>query len=158
MSDPLTRTIADVRRPNSRRPSPVTDPAIRNIAVYIATALLPPLADAIYQYLSTRMVTGTLVDWGQLVMIAMVSVIGAYIASTRPKAGHETIAELADSVGHSAATTVLADTAAAQVAGTQMTPFTPAQVRQIVEAMHEPVANDLVARMKAQPAQPGRGA
>jgi hypothetical protein len=158
MSDPLTRTIADVRKPNPRSPSPVIDPAIRNIAVYAATALLPPLADAIYQYLSTRMVTGTPVDWGQLVMIAMVSVIGAYIASTRPKAGHETQSELIDSVGHATATTVLADTAAAQVAGTQMTPFTPAQVRQIAEAMHEPVANDLVARMKTTSAGPERGA
>jgi hypothetical protein len=126
----------------------MTEQAVRNIGVYVATALLPPIADAVYQYLSMRMVAGTPIDWGQLTMITLVSAIGAYITATRPKAGHEVQSELIDSVGHTTATTVLADTAAAQIAGVQMTPFTPAQIRQIAEAMHEPVANDLEARMK----------
>lgn len=97
------------------------------------------------------------IPWRDLAGLFLLTFFGALTttggAMTRPKAGHEVQSALVDSVGHTTATTVLVDTAAAQIAGTQMTPFTPAQVRQIAEAMHEPVANDLEARMRETPAE-----
>jgi hypothetical protein len=126
----------------------VTGLELRNALVYVATAILPPTADGVYQYLQSRTSAGQPIDWGQVLVIALMAALAAYVASTRPKAGHEEQAALIDSVGHATATTVLTDTVAAQVAGTQMTPFTAEQVQQLVSALHAPVSDELEARMR----------
>jgi hypothetical protein len=130
-------------------------PEVRNILVYVATAILPPVADGVYQYLQAQSIAGKPIDWGQVAMVALLALLASYINATRPKAGHAEQAALIDAVGHTTATTVLTDTAAAQISGTQMTPFSAEQVRQIVDALHEPVSNELEARMQATPAETG---
>lgn len=122
---------------------------VRNLLVYVATAILPPVADAAYQAIQAQTVAGKTIDWSQVAIVALLALLSSYVASTRPKAGHAEISELADSAGHAAAKTALTETVAAQIAGVASTPFTPAQVAQLVDALHEPVATDLEARMKA---------
>jgi hypothetical protein len=95
------------------------------------------------------------IEWRPLAAVFVSTFFGTLAttvgASFLPKNGHAEIAALADSAGHAAATTALADTVAAQIAGVASTPFTAEQVQQIVAALHAPVADDLEQRMKAAP-------
>jgi hypothetical protein len=69
-------------------------PAIRNALSYVIVFLLPPVADAVFQYLRAH--PGEPIDWQQLAYVAAMSAVAAYVASTRPKAGHEELSAQAD--------------------------------------------------------------
>jgi hypothetical protein len=69
-------------------------PAIRNALSYVIVFLLPPVADAVFQYLQVN--RGQPVDWAQLGLVAFTSAVAAYGASTRPKGGHEELSAQAD--------------------------------------------------------------
>jgi hypothetical protein len=69
-------------------------PAIRNALSYVVVFILPPVADSGYQYLQVN--RGQPVDWAQLGFVAFTSALAAYVASTRPKAGHEELSAQAD--------------------------------------------------------------
>jgi hypothetical protein len=69
-------------------------PAIRNALSYVIVFLLPPVADGVFQYLRAH--PGEPIDWQQLGYVATMSAVAAYVASTRPKAGHEELSAQAD--------------------------------------------------------------
>jgi hypothetical protein len=71
-------------------------PAIRNALSYVVVFLLPPVADAVFQYLRAH--PGEPIDWQQLAYVAAMSAVAAYVASTRPKAGHEMLSAQADAL------------------------------------------------------------
>jgi hypothetical protein len=71
-------------------------PAIRNALSYVIIFILPPVADAVYQYLQVN--RGQPVDWAQLGLVAFTSAVAAYGASTRPKGGHEMLSAQADAL------------------------------------------------------------
>lgn len=130
----------------------MTDLQARVYAQYALAALVGAL-------LATGLLLGTTlsgtgaIEWRPLAAVFVSTFFGTLAttvgASFLPKSSHIEQSALIDAVGHTAATTVLADTVAAQIAGTQMTPFTPTQVRQVAAAMHGPVVDDLEQRMKA---------
>lgn len=70
-------------------------------------ALLPPVGDAVYQYLVSRMVANQPMDWHQVGMVALVAAVGAFVASTRPKAGREDISAQVNEIGPNRARAIL---------------------------------------------------
>jgi hypothetical protein len=133
----------------------MTRAQIENIAWYVAFALAGALVTTGLK-LAAVLPGEAPIPWRELAGLFLLTFFGALTATggamTRPKYGHEEIASLADSVGHPTATSALESAAVTQVTGIPPE-LSNEQVQQIVAALHQPVAEDLERRMKAQPAE-----
>lgn len=125
---------------------------IRNVLAYLSVFILPPVADAVYQYLQAQMAAGKPIDWGQVDLIALMALLAAVVAATRPRVGHEAIAAQVDylqagGMPKSEMTVLHQDEAVPALAGA----LTPGQVSQLVEALHDIVVAELEKRMRLTP-------
>lgn len=128
----------------------MTEQTIRNALVYIGVAIVPPVADAVYQALASQMAGGKPIDWGQLGLVTLLALLGAAVASQRPQVGHEAIAAQtnylqAQGMPKREMVVLHQDEAAPALAGG----MTPTQVQQ--------VADELEMRLRATPARTDPG-
>lgn len=74
---------------------------IRNLLAYLGTVLLPPVADAVWQAVQAQTVGGKPIDWGQIGIVALVALLGAFVAASRPRVGATGIASQVDALKES---------------------------------------------------------
>lgn len=142
--DPLTQTIAEVRKP-PRRPSPVADPLTRAIILYGLSILAGAIAAGL-GVLSTQLAGTDPIDW-RPVIAAMIGPIVAGLAASRLSKPEDTVlAAQGDALKRSTGTPrhqMVVVTQEEAVSGLA-NPADP----DVVKA----VADELERRMKAQPA------
>lgn len=123
----------------------MTEQTIRNALVYLGVAIVPPIADAVYQALAAQMAGGKPIDWGQLGLVALMALLMAVVTANRAKIGHEQIDAQADYLKASAGipksemVVLHQDEAVPVIAGG----FTPTQVAQLTDAMHIPTVGEI---------------
>jgi hypothetical protein len=145
MSDPLTRTIA-----NTRRPSRVTDPLTRTIILYALSILAGAIAAGL-GVLATQLTSTDPIDWRPVIAAAIGPIVAGLAASRLPRPEGAALAMQIDAL---------------KAQGTPRHEMVVVSQAEAVSGVADPadpdvvraVADELERRMKAQPAQPGRGA
>jgi hypothetical protein len=145
VNDPLTRTIADLRRP-----PPVTDAVTRTIILYVLSILAGALVAGL-GVLATQLVGTDPINW-RPVLAAMIGPIVAGLAASRlPRPETAVLAQQIDAL---------------KAQGTPRHEMVVVTQEEAVSGVANPadpdvvkaVADELERRMKAQPAGPERGA
>jgi hypothetical protein len=81
--DPLSSTIAGIRKP-PRRPSPVTDPVVRTIILYVLSILAGAIAAGL-GVLSTQLTGTDPIDWRPVLAAAIGPLVAGLAASRLPR-------------------------------------------------------------------------